>query len=115
MQASDPAVARTITETLELASAYPRIDEARLTRFATGFGPREGREAFDIAFDVLMLHVCERAREAARESAPGGDSLAQLTSRLAELKREADVLNLDRPRTVLSAFRELGLALQTAP
>lgn len=115
LQASDPAVARTITETLELASAYPRIDEARLTRFATGFGPREGREAFDIAFDVLMLHVCERAREAARESAPGGDSLAQLTSRLAELKREADVLNLDRPRTVLSAFRELGLALQTAP
>ena len=110
--AQDKALARVVTRTRKLVAVLPNADANDISEYASIFGPREARPMFDIAFEVLNMELAALARQRAVNSAGEGERIAACAARITDLKREADVLNLDRPRSVITAFRELGLALQ---
>ncbi|MFN0263652.1 DNA polymerase III subunit delta' [Tepidamorphus sp. 3E244] len=112
LMAQDKSLARVVTRTRKLVAALPNADAKDISDYAATFGPREARPMFDIAFEVLDMELAALARTRAVNSAGEGERIAACASRITDMKREADVLNLDRARSVITAFRELGLALQ---
>ncbi|MCB1480287.1 MAG: DNA polymerase III subunit delta' [Rhodobiaceae bacterium] len=112
LMVSDPAIAKTVHETSRILQGLPTPDQSQLSGFASSFGPREARAAFDIVFELIDLHLADHARQSAGQGdSRRGAALAECMQSLSRLKREADVLNLDRTRTLLAAFRELALCM----
>jgi len=112
----DKSVADALREAGALLAALPGIDQARLGRLAQRLGARDNRDAYNAAFDLMSLHMAQRARAAAFSGAasPHAANWANAIGRVEETKSQADALNLDRSRTLLAAFHRLALELRAA-
>ena len=110
------ALADALREAGALLAALPGIDQARLGRLAQRLGARDNRDAYNAAFDLMSLHMAQRARAAAFSGAasPHAANWANAIGRVEETKSQADALNLDRSRTLLAAFHRLALELRAA-
>ena len=112
LMASDPVIAKTIGEAGRLLHSLPNPDQGMLSGFTAGFAAREARTAYDVVFELIDLHLVEMARQTVGQGdSERGAVLANCLQNVTGMKRESDVLNLDRTRTLLAVFRELSLSM----
>ncbi len=119
LDVADAGLAEPLATTDTLLGGLPGIDQAALGKLAAKVAARDGREAFDAVFGLVEVMLDRAATGAARqtghpEQQARAVAIAQAWPKLAALKRDADVFNLDRGCTLISAFGELALAFDRA-
>jgi DNA polymerase III subunit delta' len=94
----------------DLLRRLPAIETAELQKLSEGFRGGEGAARFELLFDRLADQVHTMATGSAGQGSAVGDGWARAWTRLIDLPREAEGLNLDRADAFWTMIADLRAA-----
>lgn len=113
LQLLSSASIETISAVEGLLDQLPKIDLRALHRLADQLSRKERESDITLFYDTLATWVAARVRDGA-ERGQGTASLARLAeaaSEISQARATADIFNLDRRQTIITAITDLATAL----
>ena len=94
----------------ELLSGLPELDRGSIQQLADGFRGAEGMAKFELLMERLADQIRHMAAAAVARGDPPSERWAQTWSRLVDLPREVEGLNLDRADAFWTVIADLRAA-----